>query len=161
MTVKLTIPDLGDFDEVEVIEVLVAPGDKVALYLRNEPAYVEALMQPEVMTIPANIENGVEIRPQQTGPVFSLDEQTGTLHMRYTARTRSIVWQDDALTRAAVKALEELLATESGYIFHHRLQAGQGIICNNVLHKRTGFTDDEKNGQRRLFYRARYFDRVQ
>ncbi len=29
MTLKLTIPDLGDFDEVEVIEVLVAPGDKV------------------------------------------------------------------------------------------------------------------------------------
>jgi len=29
VTLKLTIPDLGDFDEVEVIEVLVAPGDKV------------------------------------------------------------------------------------------------------------------------------------
>ena len=31
MAVKLTIPDLGDFDEVEVIEVVAAPGDVVAL----------------------------------------------------------------------------------------------------------------------------------
>ena len=31
MTVKLTIPDLGDFDDVEVIEVLIEPGDTVAV----------------------------------------------------------------------------------------------------------------------------------
>ena len=31
MTVELIIPDLGDFEEVDVIEVLVAPGDTVAI----------------------------------------------------------------------------------------------------------------------------------
>ncbi|MBT8088108.1 MAG: dihydrolipoyl dehydrogenase [Gammaproteobacteria bacterium] len=31
VAVELTIPDLGDFDEVDVIEVLVAPGDTVAI----------------------------------------------------------------------------------------------------------------------------------
>ena len=31
MTVELRIPDLGDFEEVDVIEVLVAPGDVVAV----------------------------------------------------------------------------------------------------------------------------------
>jgi len=31
MAVTLTIPDLGDFDQVDVIEVLVAPGDTVAV----------------------------------------------------------------------------------------------------------------------------------
>ena len=31
MTAELKIPDLGDFDEVDVIEVLVAPGDVVAV----------------------------------------------------------------------------------------------------------------------------------
>ena len=29
MAVKLTIPDLGDFEDVEVIEVLASPGDVV------------------------------------------------------------------------------------------------------------------------------------
>ena len=31
MTVQLTVPDLGDFEDVEVIELLVAPGDVVAV----------------------------------------------------------------------------------------------------------------------------------
>ena len=28
---QLTVPELGDFEDVEVIEVLVAPGDPVAI----------------------------------------------------------------------------------------------------------------------------------
>lgn len=133
----------------------------IYIQLRDEnPAYIEALMHPEAMTIPANIENGVEIRPEQTGPVFSVDELSGRLHMRYTARTRSIAWRQDTLTQAAVKYLEALLDSDSPYIFHHRLQAGQGIICNNILHRRNAFSDDPESGQQRLFYRARYYDRI-
>ena len=134
------------------------------LLLRDEnPSYIEALMQPEVMTIPANVENGVEIRPEQTGPVFSIsdsvDAQTGHLHMRYTARTRSIEWKQDKTTLAAVKCLEEILASDSPYIFHHRLSAGQGLICNNTLHTRSAFEDGE-GSEGRLVYRARFFDRI-
>jgi alpha-ketoglutarate-dependent taurine dioxygenase len=131
------------------------------LLLRDEnPRYIEALMQPDVMTIPANVENGVEIRPQQSGPVFSVDEATGQLHMRYTARTRSIVWKRDKVTAAAVQCLEQLLAADSPYVFRLRLQAGQGVICNNVLHARSAFEDDEAVGRQRLFFRARYYDRI-
>ena len=130
------------------------------LLLRDEnPSYIEALMQPEVMTIPANVENGEEIRPEQTGPVFSVDAQTGHLHMRYTARTRSIEWKQDKTTLAAVKCLEEILASDSPYIFQHRLSAGQGLICNNTLHTRSAF-EDEEGSLGRLVYRARFFERV-
>ena len=142
-------------------ENMIMDHEMLYLLMRDEnPRYIEALMQPTVMTIPANVENGVEIRPEQSGPVFSVDAETGHLHMRYTARSRSIEWQQDELTLAAVKCLEELLAADSPYIYRHRLQAGQGIICNNVLHKRSGFKDDEQTGQQRLFFRARYYDRV-
>lgn len=131
------------------------------IQLRDEnPRHIEALMQPDAMTIPANVENGVEIRPEQTGPVFALDEQTGCLHMRYTARTRSIHWKQDQMTLAAVQCLEGLLAADSPYVFRHRLAPGQGIICNNVLHARSAFEDDAAPGQGRLFYRARYYDRI-
>ena len=134
------------------------------LLMRDEnPLYIEALMQPDVMTIPANIENGVEIRPAQTGPVFSISDsvetQTGYLHMRYTARTRSIEWKQDKTTLAAVKCLEEILASDSPAIFHHRLSAGQGLICNNTLHTRSAF-EDEEGSLGRLVYRARFFERV-
>lgn len=129
------------------------------LLLRDEdPRYVDALMQPEAMTIPANIEQGVELRPAQSGPVFSIEKTTGCLHMRYTARLRSIEWHADPVLAQAVAFLRELLDSDSAYIFRYRMQAGEGVICNNVLHGRTAFNDAA--GQERLMYRARYHDRV-
>jgi len=109
------------------------------------------------MTIPANIQAGVEVRPAQTGPVFSIAHD-GQLHMRYTARSRSIQWQQDGVTLQAVQALSELLSESSDCIYHIRLAAGEGIISNNVLHSRSKII--ESDSQSRLVYRARYFDRV-
>ncbi len=129
------------------------------ILLRDEnPAYVDALMRPDAMTIPANVEDGDEIRPARSGPVFELENSTGRLHMRYTARMRSIVWCDDPAVKAAVAFLQELLNSHSAWIFRYRMQAGDGVICNNVLHGRTAFADSA--GSTRLIYRARYHDRV-
>lgn len=131
------------------------------IHLRDtEPAYISALMAPDVMTIPPNIEQGVEIRGARSGPVFSIDERTGSLHMRYTHRMRNIEWKSDSLTQEAVACLREFLASDSPYIFRHRLESGQGVLCNNVLHNRAGFNDVPGHGQTRLLYRARYFDRI-
>ena len=47
-------------------------ADMVYIALRDaNPAYVEALMRPDVMTIPANIDGGQVLRPEVTGPVFA------------------------------------------------------------------------------------------
>ena len=128
------------------------------LHLRDiNPDYIRALMQPDVMLIPANEVDDKIVRPDRTGPVFSID-QTGHLHMRYTARQRNILWKDDVLTREAVAALQELLNSESTWIQRATLQPGQGLMCNNVLHDRTGFTDSEQH--RRLLYRLRFYDRM-
>jgi hypothetical protein len=121
------------------------------------PEHVRALMQPDAMTIPARADDDGVARPAQAGPVFAVDED-GSLHMRYTARTRSIEWKADAATRAAVAALEGLLAGESPWILRARLEPGMGLIGHNVLHERTGFADDP--ARPRLLYRARYLDRV-
>lgn len=130
------------------------------LLLRDaDPAYVEALSAPDAMSIPANAEAGAPVRPAQGGPVFSTD--AGALHMRYTARTRSVAWRPDATTRAAVQALGRILDGDSPYVFSVRLAGGQGLICNNVLHNRSAFTDDPSPGQGRLVYRARYSDRIE
>ncbi len=135
--------------------------DHELLYIRlrdRNPAIIHALMQPEAMTIPPNIEAGVEIRGAQTGPVFSVDPDYGSLHMRYSARKKNIEWFDDVVTRQAADMITECLADDS-LVIRHRLESGQGIVCNNVLHKRAGFEAPEQ--QQRLMYRARYYDRVQ
>jgi Taurine catabolism dioxygenase TauD, TfdA family len=128
------------------------------LLLRDEnPDHVRALMQPDAMLIPERTDEDGVARAAQSGPVFSLDGQ-GRLHMRYTARTRSIAWKQDAATLAAVAALEKLLASDSPYISHARLEPGMGLLCNNVLHDRAAFSDDPAHP--RLLYRARYHDRI-
>ena len=134
--------------------------EMVYLLLREQdPMYIKALMDPEAMTIPANLEAGEVERPAQSGPVFSTNEQ-GSLSMRYTTRVRSIIWKDNIATKSAVKALANILDSDCKYIFHHRLEAGQGIICNNVLHNRTSFKNGESTATQRLIYRARYYDRI-
>jgi hypothetical protein len=108
------------------------------------------------MTIPANAGEGIEPRPAQSGPVFC--EEAGALHMRYTARTRSIEWRADETTHTAVERLKQILETPSPYVFTLRLASGQGLVCNNVLHDRSAFADAPGAG--RLVYRARYLDRI-
>jgi hypothetical protein len=129
------------------------------ILLRDEnPDYIRALMAPDAMTIPPRLEDGAVARPAQPGPVFSVYPD-GCLHMRYTARTVSIEWRDDAATKAAVAALERILADDaSPYVFRGRLEPGMGLVCNNVLHDRSAFSDNESH--KRLLYRARYFDRI-
>jgi len=122
------------------------------------PGWVRALMAMDAMTIPARLDDDGLARPEQAGPVFMVDALSGKLHMRYTARTRSIAWKDDAATQDAVAFLADFLASDSPHIFRLRLEAGMGLVCNNVLHDRAGFDDDPQAP--RLLYRARYLDRV-
>jgi alpha-ketoglutarate-dependent taurine dioxygenase len=137
----------------------LADHDMIYIALRDaNPQWVRALMADDAMTIPARMgEDGVA-RPAQGGPVFSVLPDGSGLHMRYTARTRSIEWKNDPDTRAAVAALESLLAAEQPWLFRTRLAPGMGLVCNNVPHERTAFADDA--AQPRLLYRARYLDRV-
>lgn len=120
--------------------------------------FIRALSAPDAMTIPERTDEQGIARAAQSGPVFSVDPANGSLLMRYTARTRSIIWKQDAATLAAVAALERLLASDSPHIHHVRLEKGMGLLCNNVLHDRAAFTDDP--AAPRLLFRARYLDRI-
>ena len=128
--------------------------------LRDEnPAFIDAFEHTECMTIPANPGDRGEIRSSVSGPVFFRDGQGGALQMRFSARKKHIRWRDDPATTAAREFLAELLADETGLVLHYRLQAGQGLISNNILHNRTAFVDAA--AQTRFLYRARFFDRVE
>jgi hypothetical protein len=137
---------------------LMDPEIAYILSRDENPDFIRALMHPYAMEIPPNDEGDGNIREAQSGPVFSVFGDDATLHMRYTARTRSIKWREDETTTAAVSFLGDLLNSDSPYIFRHRMAAGEGVLCNNVLHNRTGFEDDKT--RQRSFLRARYFDRI-
>jgi hypothetical protein len=128
------------------------------IYLRDlDPDFIGVLSQPDVMTIPANEEDGKIIRTEQAGSVFSFDEN-GYLHMRYTARKRNIQWKDSPRISGAVEALEQMFSGDNDWIMRGTLSAGEGLICNNVLHNRREFEDDAQSS--RLLYRLRYYERA-
>lgn len=131
----------------------------VYISLRDEdPRFITAFEHPECMTIPANTGSEGEIRTAVSGPVFSYDAG-GQIHMRYSARKKNIIWRDDAVTAAAREFLTEVLNDKNGPALHYRLQPGEGLLSNNVLHNRTAFSDG--SGAQRLLYRARFFDRIE
>ncbi len=133
--------------------------DHELVYLRlreQNPQWIHTLMQPDCMTIPGHQAPDGSVRPDRPGPVFhvSADQR---LHMRYTHRARNIHWRDDAATAEALAALRAILADPAPYQFSVRLESGWGLLSNNVLHTRSGFTD---GATPRLLYRARYYDRI-
>nr|AFI78419.1 dioxygenase-like protein [uncultured bacterium ws020C1] len=129
--------------------------------LRDEnPGWIRALMARNAFTIPSNEEGGREIRPDHCGPVFSVSATDGQLHMRYSARQRNVVWRDDSATRDAAAFLLGLFKQGDAHISRHRLGPGEGVISNNVLHRRDGFKDPVDAPTKRLMYRARYYQRL-
>lgn len=123
----------------------------------QNPDFIRAFMEADAMAIPPRLDEDGEGRPEVDGPVFSI-LPGGALHMRYTARTRSIRWKNSPVTLQAVAAMSKLLESDSAYIFRGRLEPGMGLICNNVLHDRAGFVDSAV--KQRLLFRARYYDRI-
>jgi hypothetical protein len=130
------------------------------IWLRDtDPELIRALMAPDVMTIPANADEGGEIRPERSGPVFSV-QGVGRLHMRYTRRKRNVMWRADPTVQAALERLERLLDSTSPRVVRARLEPGWGVVCNNVLHTRTAYRDGPDPNRARLLYRGRYYDRI-
>jgi len=128
------------------------------LLREKNPYFIHALMDINVMTIPANMQSNGVVRPARSGPVFSVSSD-GNLHMRYTARARNVFWSESSIVTEAIKYLHKILNdTKSEFVFKGLLEPGMGLISNNVLHDRSSFNDSDET--KRHYYRARYFDRL-
>lgn len=124
----------------------------------SDPELMEALMCPDLMEVPANIQGNRIVRAQESGPVFSIGPDNGVLHMRYTSRPRNILWKSDKLSQRALKLIREILM-DGDAVIDIRLNDRQGVICNNILHGRRAF-HDHAVGASRLYYRARYYQHI-
>ncbi|MDH3761627.1 MAG: TauD/TfdA family dioxygenase [Gammaproteobacteria bacterium] len=125
----------------------------------RSPELLAALMAPDLMRIPPNIQDNQLIRAEESGPVFSIHGGGGGLHMRYTSRPHNIVWKSDKRSQRALNLVREILM-DSDAVIDLRLQDNQGIVCNNILHGRQAF-HDPMQPPGRLIYRARYHDAIE
>ena len=132
-----------------------------ALLYQQNPDWIEALAQNDVLTVPPNIHNGRTLRTEFTGAVFQCDPVTGRLVMRYTERKRNIKWRDDVLVAEALDAIQALLRSHSHWVTRIKLEPGQGIIANNVLHSRSAFCNPDGSATKgRKLERIRFSDQV-
>ncbi|MBK8457601.1 MAG: DUF2550 family protein [Phyllobacteriaceae bacterium] len=134
--------------------------DQDIAYIRlrdANPAYIEAMMHPEAMTIPGFDDESGKSHGDVAGPVFIADGEK--LTMRFTIRKRNVIWRDDPILTAARDKLAGVLASDP-LIRRGRLQPDEGILCNNVLHDRQAFTNNGDAGAGRLLYRIRSYDPV-
>jgi len=142
---------------------LFDPEMVYVLMRERDPAMVAAFCADAAMTVPGNAVDDDVVRGDVSGPVFSLNRADGTLHMRYSARQRNMIWADDPDTRNAVAFMHEILSDNGpgeAYIYRHRMAPGQGLLCNNVLHTRAAFADGDGDREQRMMLRARFCDRV-
>ncbi|WP_201092900.1 TauD/TfdA family dioxygenase [Thiocystis minor] len=130
--------------------------------LRDLHVPIEPLERPSAAECVAPVTSGQSpgrtIRPDSIGPVFSV--QVGCLHLRYSSRGRNVRWRESPATDAARRAFEQLFSQAKDFTFNLRMQSGDGVIAHNVLHNRSGFTEDRHATERRLLYRVRYLDRI-
>ena len=131
----------------------------VYLLLREEnPDITKALTHAQAMCIPEHEVDGQIRRKTSVGPIFFTDEFTSQLYMRYTQRKINISFYESVEIQQAVAILDQFLASHTPYHFSHTMQANEGLVCNNILHKRSSFIDQKPSP--RLMLRGRYFNRV-
>lgn len=135
---------------------LVDPRLVMARLALLDPQLVQALEHPQAITIPANVDGKTVIRPARDVAVFARATD-GELLTRYTERKRYVRWHPH--TRAARDAFMLALRQQAKHTATVVLNAGEGIICNNLLHNRTPFIDHTE-GPSRTLWRGRFFEPV-
>ena len=78
------------------------------------------------------------------------------LHMKFTMRERNITWNKN--TTEAINILKSIIKESSDYHKINKLEPGNGVITNNIIHMRTAFTNSKNKN--RLLYRLRSKQRV-
>jgi hypothetical protein len=117
-----------------------------------DPELVALLSHPQAMSIPGNRDELGHDRPTRYSPVLFI-RADGTPGAHFTTRTRHIAWRN-AATQEAATAMKSLIDQHADWHCSIRLQAGQGVITRNVLHRREAYTDHPDKPRKML--RGRY-----
>lgn len=128
------------------------------IHLRDKaPGALEVLMNKDCFNY-RNPATG-EIDMGLGGKVFWTNAD-GYLCHRFSFRKTDMAWSEEADVVAARKVLESLISGESEHVIEGRLESGMGLVSNNVLHTREKLVDSDDAANKRLLFRARFYDRV-
>lgn len=115
----------------------------------------DVLTRP-IMQIPANRDTKAGERAAVTACVIDLKAGLPPL-VRYTNRRKHVTWLGGSQTEEAVDALRLSIDELKAHWLSWRLDAGEGVVSANALHKRTPY--DDAPGTTRLLLRGRFAER--
>ncbi len=136
----------------------VLDNEMLYIHLRDrDPDALRVLMREDCFNYrdPAS----GEIHPERGGKVFWTNAD-GHLCHRFSFRKTDMAWSADTDVAAARAVLEASIAAEAAHVIEGRLESGMGLVSNNVLHTREKLVDSDDPAQKRLLFRARFYDRV-
>ena len=113
--IELKVPDLGDFSDVEVIELLVSPGDTVAV----EDGLVTLETDKAAMDVPAS----------HAGTIASVEVKVGD-----TVSTGDVVAIVEASAKTAAAPEPEAVPSESQTLAAGEIQAAVGKASADATH---------------------------
>lgn len=134
--------------------------DHEMLYIQlrdQDPGALEVLMRKDCFNY-RNPATG-EVHAGRGGKVFWTGAD-GHLCHRFSFRKTDMAWSDESDVAAARKVLESLISDASPHVLEGRLESGMGLVSNNVLHTRERLVDSDDPANKRLLFRARFYDRV-
>lgn len=134
--------------------------DHEVLYIQlrdKDPEALRVLMEKNCFKY-RNPSTG-EIDVHLGGKVFWTNSE-GNLCHRFSFRKTDMAWSEENDVKAARAVLESMILDESEHVIEGRLESGLGLISNNVLHTREKLVDSDDAAQKRLLFRARFYDRV-
>ena len=120
------------------------------IFFNKENERIRELMDDKAYCIPKNDNIG---REDEFGYIFNFIRDK--LHMRFTMRLKNIIWKDGI--EDLVESLKANIKKLKKYQIEYKLQRGQGVFTNNVLHMRTAFFE---GSEKRVLLRMRASDRI-
>jgi len=130
MSLKLLIPDIGDFDNVEIIEILVKKGQKIN---KNDPV-VTLESDKSSVEVPSNHEGQVESINVKIGDKVSKGDLILTLSSNEEKSNEKIPPVTEKIIQEAESSINEtddVIETEDKNIKSKKLKEEVKIVANN------------------------------
>ena len=130
MSLKLLIPDIGDFDNVEIIEILVKKGQKIN---KNDPV-VTLESDKSSVEVPSNHEGQVESINVKIGDKVSKGDLILTLSSNEEKSNEKIPPVTEKIIQEAESSINEtddVIETEDKKIKSKKLKEEVKIVANN------------------------------
>ena len=136
MTNQLNVPDIGDFEQVEIVEVIVKVGEKIkkndpVVTLESDKSSVEVPSEIEGVVSKINVKVGDKVSKGDLILEVNAEQKNDSEELK--VKKEKIPKDTENLIREAEKSIEKKEKREAELILKsHKIDLSKKIVCINV-----------------------------